>query len=250
MVNSSDLARLLSGFLAPHVYVCQTTDHVVLLDTQRNRYQGLSFVDCEALIEVLVEGTAIPASVPRDVGLGIESQMRKLGMLSHAPTARSSEAHFPAEWPLFDGFPPFRSILVRRAVRNAAISWMEACNALWTGNIQRHIETANNRALRQGTGPLTVAGLQSLVASYFHCRIWFFSAAGKCLLDSLTLHGFLSRYGVPSVFVIGVRTAPFGAHAWVQTGACVLNDDCETVNAYEKIYASPVTCGVHRDLLG
>jgi hypothetical protein len=83
-----------------------------------------------------------------------------------------------------------------------------------------------------------IEDVRYLVSQYFHCRAWLFSAAGECLLDSMTLHAFLAHYGVASSLVIGVRTSPFGAHAWVQFGEHVLNDECENVRAYEPIYAS------------
>jgi transglutaminase superfamily protein len=48
----------------------------------------------------------------------------------------------------------------------------------------------------------------------------------RCLARSLVLTALLSRRGIPSSLVIGVRGAPgFGAHAWVEYGALPLLQD-------------------------
>lgn len=38
----------------------------------------------------------------------------------------------------------------------------------------------------------------------------------RCLAKSLVLTALLARRGIPSTLVIGVRSAPFAAHAWVE----------------------------------
>ena len=57
----------------------------------------------------------------------------------------------------------------------------------------------------------------------------------NCLLDSLALCVFLASRAHHATLVIGVRIAPFRAHAWVQQGTALLNDDCERVNNFTPI---------------
>ncbi len=55
------------------------------------------------------------------------------------------------------------------------------------------------------------------------------------LYDSLALARFLSYYGQYPACVIGVQTAPFGAHCWVQEAGLVFNDEPEYVRRFPPI---------------
>ena len=57
----------------------------------------------------------------------------------------------------------------------------------------------------------------------------------RCLPHSLALNAFLQRRECPSQLVFGVRTHPFEAHCWVQSGAVVLNDTLSHVRWYTPI---------------
>ncbi len=58
---------------------------------------------------------------------------------------------------------------------------------------------------------------------------------GECLQRAFMLQRHLARSGHDARWVIGVRTWPFLAHAWVQVGACVVGDSLERVNAFTPI---------------
>jgi hypothetical protein len=57
----------------------------------------------------------------------------------------------------------------------------------------------------------------------------------KCLHDSLTLLRFLAAEKLYPSWVVGVRTRPFAAHSWVQSGDLVLNDTHEYVRGFTPI---------------
>jgi hypothetical protein len=57
----------------------------------------------------------------------------------------------------------------------------------------------------------------------------------RCLLDSLTLEGFLYRYGISVSLVFGVSVSPFCAHIHAQYDDVVLNDDPEFVCQFKTI---------------
>jgi hypothetical protein len=256
MASNGGLSHQLGKFLAPHVRVCDTVDSVVLLDTRRNRYSGLSPEEARSLLAELTRAATAADDInltgaAANSGRNIKEQMQRLGMLCEVPEAEAESTTVPeVHSALYDGFPPFRAPLTPAAFRNVFIAYLEARKILWSGDIERHIKNVDKRALaNDGARAFSIPHLQALVASYLHCRAWLFAAAGECLLDSLTLHSFLSRHGIASSLVIGVRTSPFGAHAWVQRGGCVLNDECETVNAYKRIYVSPGTSDIHRHSL-
>jgi hypothetical protein len=92
-------------------------------------------------------------------------------------------------------------------------------------------------AFRRNEAPPNRHMDSDLLASFFRMRIWFYTAYRYCLFDSLVLSVFLTRRRVPCTLVIGVSTKPFTAHAWVQIGDCVLNDEIEHVQTYTPILA-------------
>jgi hypothetical protein len=55
------------------------------------------------------------------------------------------------------------------------------------------------------------------------------------LLDSLAMVMFLAKRGLHASIVIGVTSAPFSAHCWVQTGDLVLNDTVGNARAFTPI---------------
>lgn len=57
----------------------------------------------------------------------------------------------------------------------------------------------------------------------------------KCLLKSMSLKYFLDFHGFKTDLIIGVKTNPFFAHAWLQIGDLVLNDDIDRVGDYSPI---------------
>lgn len=58
---------------------------------------------------------------------------------------------------------------------------------------------------------------------------------GACLFQALVLRLFVRRGGAACDWVFGVRTWPFSAHCWLQSGDLVLNDLAERVGAYRPI---------------
>lgn len=61
------------------------------------------------------------------------------------------------------------------------------------------------------------------------------SPRNRCLPRSIALMRTLRDIGEPAHLVIGVRTYPFLAHAWVQLQGRVIGDDLDRVRAYSPI---------------
>jgi hypothetical protein len=77
--------------------------------------------------------------------------------------------------------------------------------------------------------------MRDAIATYDRLRPLVLTKHDRCVHDSLTLLGFLASEGLFPHWVIGVKTGPFGAHSWVQSGATVLNDLHENVRRYRPI---------------
>lgn len=213
---------------AKHVRVCETEDYVVLLDIRRNRFLGLSRADMQVLARQLLS-SAPPGGSP------VMRTLLDQGMLSTTKASGATPALPAAVRALHDGFMPFRNPVSARDSWKFIRSFVPARITATTGNIESFVAESKRKALER---PDSTETLASLVAVYAHCRTWFFRAAGACLLDSLTLNRFLAYFGVASAVVVGVRSCPFTAHAWVQVDEVVVNDRPEVVRAYRPIYWS------------
>ena len=93
---------------------------------------------------------------------------------------------------------------------------------------------AKDPAESTSPGP-DAARLRAAALAFERLRPLAFTAHDRCLHDSLSLVVFLAFKGLSASWVIGVRTRPFGAHSWVQSGSLVLNDQHEQVRAFRPI---------------
>lgn len=107
------------------------------------------------------------------------------------------------------------------ALRNQALS-----------TVIRHTENIRSRKL---ANPATVKRQLSQIAVAFDYTAYLLGRANRCLPRSLAMYSLCRARGVFVELVIGVRSDPFAAHAWVQNDALVLNDTAEQVGLYTPI---------------
>jgi hypothetical protein len=84
-------------------------------------------------------------------------------------------------------------------------------------------------AARRNDEPLDLVDAFGRVQVFRRLRRLVFSEKDRCLLNALALVLFLRRYGHFPLFVIGVKTRPFGAHSWVQHQQILLEGDPASV---------------------
>jgi hypothetical protein len=87
---------------------------------------------------------------------------------------------------------------------------------------------------RRGTG-VQGRSIEDAALVFEKLRPLAFSTKDCCLRDSLALARFLALQGLHARWVIGIKTRPFGAHAWVQHDHLVLNDHHEHVSGFRPI---------------
>jgi hypothetical protein len=80
----------------------------------------------------------------------------------------------------------------------------------------------------------TVSRMSKIVSAFEYTAL-VFGRTNRCLARSLAMFSLCRARGIPVQFVIGVRSDPFAAHAWVQKDTAVLNDTAEQVNLYTPI---------------
>lgn len=115
------------------------------------------------------------------------------------------------------------------AARRASAS-AELASASDIGPRRAHADSGGDSASAAEATRLKLAALK-----FAMLRPFAFTARDQCLRDSLALMAYLAPLGLRAHWIIGVRTRPFGAHSWVQSGDLVLNDHHEHVLAYQPI---------------
>lgn len=85
--------------------------------------------------------------------------------------------------------------------------------------------------------PLEVAGKLNATVRAFQIIDLVLGSHDQCLARSLALTAACRRGGLPAELVIGVRTAPFAAHSWVQQGSRVLNEMPDRAQHFTPILA-------------
>ncbi|PZU07836.1 lasso peptide biosynthesis B2 protein [Sphingomonas sp.] len=155
------------------------------------------------LIETLVPDGSLSATVIHSVE--IDHQARKL------PTVHMPTLALALYWEL----------IISIQLRSRALSAV----------IRRAAEIPSQSRLGS---PATGSRLSRMVSA-FEYTAFVFGRTNRCLARSLAMFSFCRARGVPVHFVIGVRSDPFAAHAWVQKDAVVLNDTAEQVNLYTPI---------------
>jgi hypothetical protein len=240
-----------SYFLAPHIFPCVTDDHVVLLDLDRDKYVGVAREQVSALARRVRGwprlGITPPAggSEVQAISSRAESVFAKMvaaRMLTTDPdigkevqpvhVAPATEALVQ---PDLDWRPPIMFIDVVRFLL-ASILTSVSIRLLPLRSVMNGVMKRKAAGVA-ACGPVNVAVARRATEAFIRMRPLLFGAQDACLYDSLALTRFLSFYGQYPVCVIGVQTAPFGAHCWVQDAGFVFNDEPEYVRRFTPILA-------------
>jgi len=248
--------------LSLHVRACECQGQVILLDLRRGRYVGVGR-SASAALSRRVRGWPATAEFigpsPATPAAGaVDSLVQRLiaqGLLTRKLTARAADIAIPPadaspEVPELWGLAEDVELGVRRITRflgsAARAAWwlrfrsLEAIGQALTARRNRHLHPhaampAPPAAPTAATAPTSLAAMQAAALAYERLRPFVFTSHQKCLYDSLALIDFLAGEKLFPHWVIGVKTAPFGAHAWVQCGSTVLNDHIEHVRRYRRI---------------
>lgn len=225
--------------LAPHVRACATGGQVILLDLRRGTYLGLAG-DRLAVLAAGVAGwphRTQNGGETAPTGPAVDSVARPLldrellveRLVEPAPLVELEAPHTALDTD--DAIVSVRPKDVGRFILAAgwAAAWLRWRSLLWI------VETATARGRTNAKALCDFEALRHAVARYDKLRPLAFTAQDRCLYDSLALLLFLASEGHRPYWVIGVRTRPFAAHSWLQSGGVVLNDQAEHVRAFSPI---------------
>lgn len=215
--------------LADHVRACVLSDQVVLLDLRRSKYLSIGLAHWERL-----NGDARGNEDARLI-----DPLWRQGLLTRAPAQRhprvSPRLPLPTDSLDVQGTMPCSAVGAGRTLRIAgAAAWAAA--ALRLRSLHHIADRVARRAVPSDTPHAhDEARLRDAVSAFVALRPFLLTARDRCLHDSLALATCLAGEEIACRWVIGVRSRPFAAHAWVQSGGLVLNDLHENVRRYQPI---------------
>jgi hypothetical protein len=232
-------------YLPRHVYACRTDEGVIFLDARHDRYFGLGGAAVDALPEFVENWTHGEYGVRKQIETpvshvevqSIAENLITRGLLRRSGdeeplTHRLSAPHLAMD-------RPRATTEARRAVRLMDfLHFAIACvRALWLLKRQplEVIASRVSAARRPREQQPDLVDLFGRVQTFRGLRRLFFSEKDRCLLSALALVLFLRRYRYYPLFVIGVKTRPFGAHSWVQHERTLLDGDPAMVGHFVPI---------------
>lgn len=244
--------------LASHVRACECEGHVILLDLRRGRYLGISGGASQMLTQRLQDwpsnsvhtdassSSASTADLLHKLiaqGLVMDAEgARRLDTKADDAASTNANAHAKLEEASSTidlgqsmSVPP-RERTSLRPVLNfthsvaTAVFWIR-CRSMQS--IERSI--TRRRVRLHNPNAEAIEALKPAIAAYEALRPFAFTARAQCLLDSLALLNFLALNGLAPRWVVGVKTGPFAAHSWLQSGHTVLNDQHEIVRQFRPI---------------
>lgn len=232
-----------SYFLAQHSYVCAIHNDVIVLDLRSDQYLGFDRKTFDRLGQQ-IQGWPSP-SVANDVELDADD-LAVLKELVDAGIVTENGAIGKEAVPL--SVPqPSHSLLERFGVEPPVVraadvvSFVRAVvttkQQLRRRPLQNVLECTTKLKLERSASGRECQSAAELSRVFNTLRPIFFASRDKCLLESLALLRFLLSNRSAALMVFGVRTAPFGAHCWVQSDDCVLNDTLDHVLRYVPIMA-------------
>jgi hypothetical protein len=240
--------------LAPYVYACRADEGIVFLDARHDRYFGVGGKDVaqlERIIEELRESRCGPAAHVEPVSAeAASSEATPFVAKRSRLVAKLVEQGFLCTGEMGIGatrrktvpapeIVPLRTITRQRRVLRAS----DVMNFVWAfvraawslRRLSVELIAARIGAARGEPERFDFEQVMPLVELFRKLRCWTFSEKDRCLFNALALIYFLQRYGHFPYFVIGVKTVPFAAHAWVQMEGMVLDGNPASVGHFTPI---------------
>lgn len=211
--------------LTPHAHAAVCGDDLVVLDVQRDSYFCLPQA-----------GRGLELALGDRRLRGMDPDLA--GDLAAAGLVEADGSDLPRQ---VDWAPPTTDLLSRAlpTPRASEIVGLTASLASMTINYRRRsfarllARARERRACVDLEAADPEIGMRAALA--FRTLLPWSPVQGACLFQAFLLLDYLRQRGQSADWVFGVRTWPFSAHCWLQSGAAVLNDTVDRVRAYQPI---------------
>jgi hypothetical protein len=206
------------------VYFAAIEDDLVVFDSRHDSYACIP----EGVAELGFDAESLTFSPPAAAAM---AAILDAGLASLRPDA-PPQAELPALPSVTYGFQTPVAVPLRDAWRLAgcALDLLVHYRRRPLSHIVGFI--GGRRSRLRARAP--AADVAALAARFRTASVWLPNSQ-KCLVRSFLLLCFLHRSGCDAQWVFGVRTWPFGAHCWLQSGDAVLDDAVEALRLYRPI---------------
>lgn len=204
--------------LAPDIHMVQVRDDIVVLDVAADRYS------------CLVGGGAM-LSLPAPGVVAAEEELlpeiRSAGFITDAIGAPPRSTPIPPQRDLWLGDAPGALACMDTAIRTLA-----ATVAFQKQSLSQLVRPA---ARRVSQNPAVDVGRVARRTAAYRATLPWLPYEGVCLQRAWQLRQVLAMDGLHTDWVFGVKTWPFFAHCWLQTGDLVIADRIERVRSFTPI---------------
>lgn len=218
--SAGAVLRLVTLVLSPHVHAAVIGADVVLLDVQRDEYfclrDGVRALGLAGDLRALDPPDVATAEALRVDGLAVRGS-------SKGPPARGCEA-------------PDQDLPPGPAARLHARDLAALGGAIWDYLAHYRGRSFADVLAYAARGATTRAQPEAIrLARVFAKAAPWLPLPRQCLVRSFVLLRFLQRSGADAQWVLGVRTWPFAAHCWLQSGRTALDDCADRLSVYQPI---------------
>ncbi|MCH4269656.1 MAG: lasso peptide biosynthesis B2 protein [Brevundimonas sp.] len=204
---------------APDVYLARIDDDVMMLDLLADQYRCL--LGAGDAFQIQANGQIIAAD--NDVA----DELKAVGIAVDRPLTTPRPILIPADREL----PLSQSPSLDKELRCILALGFGAL-AFRGKSLEELIKT--EPVVPKRVRPFRDEELTALVGTARRARPWV-PFEGECLQRSFQLRRFLGSRGAAVDWVFGVRTWPFAAHCWLQTGDLVVGDRLDRVGRFTPI---------------
>ena len=220
--------------LPSHVHFCVTEGGAVFLDLRRDSYIGIGTAQIPA-IRTLMNGSS---EQPEHVEL-VRSLLERGLITDRCEGSRplAPPSLVPATAVLANVYEERKVHIKYHHVIAFISAYLKTSITLRCISLERVVARVRNRKSRyaRNCSSFDYDHARELIDIFRVVRPWVYVPEGKCLFNSLVLAEFLSHYEIYPTWVIAVRTKPFRAHSWLQSGEFLFNDEPGFSGAYTPI---------------
>lgn len=210
----------MTAFLAPHVHLARLGNDLVFLDVLADRYMCAPDLGEHAVVD---DRRRLDGLRPTDL-----EAFKAAGLLDGKPSWSPPPPPLPNQG--LDATDAAVKVIDQIRFAAALIDLTVCYPGRPFARLLRNV--------RPPLGEVRDPSGQEILrlARAFRQLVVFAPISRKCLVRSFLLMRFLDRAGHSAQWVFGVRTWPFGAHCWVQSGDVVLDDAPERLAPYQPIF--------------
>lgn len=194
----------------PDLYGCRIGDTTIVLDISSEKYYAVS---------------PDPELAADSRPIMLDNSIKSVGDLVNTATLIATDTSAASQWLTWSPLLILLAALLRIVLGRALFG---------TGAVIRSMRRLKTKPMQARTRQ-TDYKLSAAIQLFRQVRPWIYTARNNCLFDALVFTDYLLRLGFDAVFVIGVRTRPFEAHAWTQIGTALVDDLPERVQTFTPI---------------